>query len=170
MGIERAALVFAFVALAALVVGGCSEPAEVKTSASPTPKAVSPPISKATWTGGVWPFTVPDGVLKCYVEDSMETFTSGGVEYGLNATAKRFGNFRDIDEHGSPLPLRERRDGGDKARLEGQVTGVVRGRHPGGRPQGRTVGPARSEWNSLMSRYGAPPTGGSFGTMIHMAM
>lgn len=40
----------------------------------------------------------PDGVLKCYVEDSMETFTSGGVEYGLNATAKRFGNFRDIDE------------------------------------------------------------------------
>jgi hypothetical protein len=53
---------------------------------------------KATWTGGAWPVTVPDGVLKCYVEDSMETFTSGGVEYGLNATAKRFGNFRDIDE------------------------------------------------------------------------
>jgi hypothetical protein len=41
---------------------------------------------------------VPDGVLKCYVEDSMQTFTSGGVEYGLNATARRFGNFRDIDE------------------------------------------------------------------------
>jgi hypothetical protein len=34
----------------------------------------------------------------------------------------------------------------------------------------RTVGPARSGWNSLMSLYGAPPTGGSFGTMIHMAM
>jgi hypothetical protein len=41
---------------------------------------------------------VPDGVLKCYVEDSMQTFTSDGVEYGLNATARRFGNFRDIDE------------------------------------------------------------------------
>jgi hypothetical protein len=98
VGIERAALVFAFAALAAVVVGGCSEPAEVRTSASPTPTAVSPPISKPTWTGGVWPFTVPNAVLKCYAEDSMETFTSGGVEYGLNATAKRFGNFRDIDE------------------------------------------------------------------------
>jgi hypothetical protein len=55
-------------------------------------------MSKATWTGGAWPFTVSYGVLKCYVEDSMETITSGGVEYGLNATARRFGNFRDIDE------------------------------------------------------------------------
>jgi hypothetical protein len=95
VGIERAALLFA---LAALLVGGCSEPAEVRTPASPTPTAVSPPISKATWTSGVWPFTVPDGVLKCYAEDSMETFTSDGVEYGLNTTAKRFGNFRDLDE------------------------------------------------------------------------
>lgn len=28
----------------------------------------------------------------------MVTFTAGGVEYGLNATARQFGNFRDIDE------------------------------------------------------------------------
>jgi hypothetical protein len=28
----------------------------------------------------------------------MVTFTAGGVEYGLNQTARRFGNFRDIDE------------------------------------------------------------------------
>jgi hypothetical protein len=103
MGIKRAALVF--VVSAALIVGGCSGPAEVSTAApSLTPTAVSPPMSKATWTGGVWPFTVPDGVLKCYVEDSMETFASGGVEYGLNATAKRFGNFRDIDEIVPPGP------------------------------------------------------------------
>ena len=88
-----------FAAAALFVVGGCSEPAEVRTSApSLIPTAVSPPLSKSTWTDGIWPFTVPDGVLKCYVEDSMETFTSGGVEYGLNATARRFGNFRDLDE------------------------------------------------------------------------
>jgi hypothetical protein len=28
----------------------------------------------------------------------MVTFTAGGVEYGLNETAVRFGNFPDIDE------------------------------------------------------------------------
>jgi hypothetical protein len=37
-------------------------------------------------------------VVKCYVEDSMQTFTFGGVEYGLNATASHFGNFRNLDE------------------------------------------------------------------------
>lgn len=95
MGMERVALVV----LAILAVGGCSQPDEAVTAAlTLTPTAVSPPLSKATWTDGVWPFTVPDGVLKCYVEDSMQTFTSNGVEYGLNATARRFGNFRDIDE------------------------------------------------------------------------
>jgi hypothetical protein len=102
VGIDRAAFVFVS---AAVVLGGCSKPAEVRPATpSLTPTAVSPPLSKATWTGGVWPFTVPDGVLKCYVEDSMETFTSGGVEYGLNATARRFGNFRDIDEIVPPGP------------------------------------------------------------------
>ena len=57
-----------------------------------------PLLSKANWTDGVWAFTVPAGVLKCYVEDSMQTFTSNRVEYGLNAIAKQFGNFGDIDE------------------------------------------------------------------------
>jgi len=28
----------------------------------------------------------------------MVTFTAGGVEYGLNETARRFGHFPDIDE------------------------------------------------------------------------
>jgi hypothetical protein len=28
----------------------------------------------------------------------MVTFTAGGVEYGLNATARKFGSFRDIGE------------------------------------------------------------------------
>jgi hypothetical protein len=97
MGMERVCLVV----FAALAVVGCSHQDDAVKGAPPpplTPTAVSPPLSKATWTDGLWPFTVPDGVLKCYVEDSMQTITSGGVEYGLNATARRFGNFRDIDE------------------------------------------------------------------------
>lgn len=85
--------------VAVLFVGGCSQPDETVAAATAlTPTAVSPLLSKSTWTDGVWPLTVPDGVLKCYVEDSMQTFTADGVEYGLNATARRFGNFRDIDE------------------------------------------------------------------------
>lgn len=84
---------------AGLVIVSCSKQDEVGTPASPpTPTAVGAPISKTAWTGGVWPFTVPDGVLKCYSADSMVTFAAGGLEYGLNATARRFGNFRDIDE------------------------------------------------------------------------
>jgi hypothetical protein len=96
MGIMRVGLV---IACAGLVGAACSEQNNVAAPASgPTPTAVSSVISKATWAGGVWPFTVPDGVLKCYSEDSMVTFTAAGIEYGLNATARRFGNFRDIDE------------------------------------------------------------------------
>jgi hypothetical protein len=95
VGLVRVALVVVF---AGLVVVGCSEQDAIRTPASrPTPTAVAP-VSKTTWTDGVWPFTVPDGVLKCYSEDSMVTFTAGGVEYGLNATARKFGNFRGIGE------------------------------------------------------------------------
>ena len=87
------------IVLVGLMVVGCSERDEVRASTSrPTPTAVDGPISKSTWTDGVWPFTVPDGVLKCYSEDSMVTFTAGGMEYGLNETARRFGHFQDIDE------------------------------------------------------------------------
>jgi hypothetical protein len=96
VGLVRVALVVVF---AGLVLVGCSEQDAVRTPASrPTPTAVGAPISKTTWADGVWPFTVPDGVLKCYSEDSMVTFTAGGVEYGLNATARKFDNFRDIGE------------------------------------------------------------------------
>lgn len=93
MGIVRVGLVVAWVGL---VVVSCSE--QNKVAAPATPTAVGPLISKTTWASGVWPFTVADGVLKCYSEDSMVTFTAGGIEYGLNATARRFGNFRDINE------------------------------------------------------------------------
>lgn len=87
------------VVFALLAVGGCSQPDQALTAAPTlTPTAISRPLAQAGWTDGPWPFTVPDGVLKCYVEDSMQTFTSNGVEYGLNATAKRFGNFQNIDE------------------------------------------------------------------------
>jgi hypothetical protein len=68
---------------------GCSEQDEVRASASrPTPTAVSAPISKATWTGGVWPFTVPDGVLKCYSEDSMVKQDFGGSSGAPYATVR----------------------------------------------------------------------------------
>ncbi|MGV0814580.1 hypothetical protein ABQF34_21655 [Mycolicibacterium boenickei] len=92
MGLARAVLV---TVLTGLVVAGCAGQ-EVSPS-QPTPTAVGAPISKATWTDGVWPFTVPDGVLKCYAEDGMVTFTAGGTEYGLIETARRFGHFPDID-------------------------------------------------------------------------
>jgi hypothetical protein len=87
------------IGLATLVVGGCSPSVEsVRATPTLTPTAVSRPLSRTTWTDGAWPFAVPDGVLKCYAEDAMQTFTSGGVEYGLNATARHFGAFRNIDE------------------------------------------------------------------------
>lgn len=95
MGIVRVGLVIAW---AGLAVVACSEHNVAAPASGPTPTAISPEISKATWTNGAWPFTVPEGVLKCYAEDSMVTFTAAGIEYGLNATAKRFGDFRDIDE------------------------------------------------------------------------
>jgi hypothetical protein len=96
VGIARVTLV---IVLAGLVVVGCFQQDAVPTPATrPAPTAVGAPISKTTWSDGLWPFTVADGVLKCYSEDSMVTFTAGGVEYGLNATARRFGNFRDIAE------------------------------------------------------------------------
>lgn len=85
------------VAVAALLLAGCSEN-EIQRAADPAPTAVGAPISKSTWTDGRWQFTVSEGQLKCYSEDSMVTFTTGGVEYGLNATARRFGNFSDIGE------------------------------------------------------------------------
>ena len=95
----RAAQVSSVIIIAGLATAGCSKPVDV-TAPSPslTPTAVSDVVSKATWKEGVWPFTVPDGVVKCYIEDSMITFTSEGVEYGLNVTARRFGDFPDIDE------------------------------------------------------------------------
>ncbi|BBX43439.1 hypothetical protein [Mycobacterium simiae] len=95
MAMQRLGLVV----VAVLAVAGCSRPDEaVSAQATLTPAAVSPLLSKATWADGVWPFTVPDGVLKCYMQDSMQTFTSNGMEYGLNATARRFGHFADLED------------------------------------------------------------------------
>src|ERR1700712_4388193 len=54
-------------------------------------------VSQATWTDGPWPFTVSEGILKCYVGDSMVTFTVDGVEYGLNPSAAQSGEFEDPD-------------------------------------------------------------------------
>jgi hypothetical protein len=54
-------------------------------------------VSQATWTEGPWPFTVSEGTLKCYAGDSMVTFTVDGVEYALNLSATRFGDFHDPD-------------------------------------------------------------------------
>lgn len=92
MGLGRVAAV---VLLAALCVVGCA--GRGASTAPPIPTAISAPISKATWTDGVWPFTVPDGVVKCYTEDGMVTFVADGVEYGLNQAAIRFGHYPDID-------------------------------------------------------------------------
>jgi hypothetical protein len=82
---------------AALTLVGCEHSGEVQAlPPNVTPTAVSEPLTEATWGDGQWPFSVSKGVLKCYVEDSMVTFTAGGVEYGLNATATRFGGFPSI--------------------------------------------------------------------------
>lgn len=52
-------------------------------------------MSEATWTGGDWPFTVADGMLQCGAPDRV-TFTSGGVIYALNGSAKSAGAFEDV--------------------------------------------------------------------------
>jgi hypothetical protein len=59
---------------------------------------LSEPLSKHNLAPGEWTLTVPEGVLKCYIEDSMVTFTADGVEYGLSQTAIRFGGYPDIHE------------------------------------------------------------------------
>jgi hypothetical protein len=91
------------VALAIFVTGltvvGCTGREDVPGSPPRlTPTSVGAPLTEATWADGEWPFTALVGVLKCYAQDSMVTFTAGGVEYGLNATAIRFGGFPNIDE------------------------------------------------------------------------
>jgi hypothetical protein len=85
-------------ATAALMLAGCSSSDTASKPSSLVPAGVSAPLTAATWTDGEWPFTVSEGVLKCYLEDSMVTFTANGVEYGLNNTAIKFGGYADIDD------------------------------------------------------------------------
>jgi len=91
VGFPRAG--FAVIALA-MVLAGCSGTDESAHSAPP-PIAVT--VSKATWTDGPWPLTVPEGVLRCRFSYRV-TFTAQGAEYAINSAAKSSGQFRDIGD------------------------------------------------------------------------
>jgi hypothetical protein len=71
---------------------GCAQKSDAPAARpSLKPTAVSEPLSKETVAPGDWTPTVSEGVVKCYSEDSMVTFTADGVEYGLSQTAMQFG-------------------------------------------------------------------------------
>jgi hypothetical protein len=100
----RCAVVVSLVACVAVIMGGCAQKNDAPAARpSVTPTAVSEPLSKGTLAPGDWTLTVPEGVLKCYSEDSMVTFTADGVEYGLSQTAIRFGGYPDIHQILPPL-------------------------------------------------------------------
>jgi hypothetical protein len=81
--------------MTALVAGCAVDGRPVPAGPTLTPYATGA-ISQATWHDGPWPFTVPEGTLQCYLEDSMVTFVVDGVEYGLNDTARAFGGYPDV--------------------------------------------------------------------------
>lgn len=87
-----------------LAIAGCGAQQNVAAPpATPTPTA-GVEVAEKTWAQGAWPFTVPAGTLRCYAEDGMITFASGGSEYGLNPSAQRFGDYRNLDEVSRPAP------------------------------------------------------------------
>lgn len=86
-----------------VLVAGCAVEG-TPVAAAPAPYAAEV-ISQDGWHDGPWPFTVREGTLQCYVEDSMATFVVNGVEYGLNDTARAFGGYPDVYDLVTDGPL-----------------------------------------------------------------
>lgn len=71
-------------------------PATASTAVAPSDQRPAGYVSEATWTDGLWPFTVPEGMLQCGSLQRV-TFTTNRVIYALNGAAKSAGGFEDVD-------------------------------------------------------------------------
>lgn len=87
--------------LAVTIIGGGSTPSPTRTPAPAQPSATPAGYITRAAFGDVWPFTVDDGQLACNAQGHV-TFTSAGVVYALNGTAKgaidNGASYRVIDE------------------------------------------------------------------------
>jgi hypothetical protein len=99
-----AASVASGLAISALLAGGCATDGPVEPPADEQRNEVSSSVSAATWTDGMWPFTIERGELVCVGpadDPGVFILTENGNIYALNPAAIRMadqvGAIADLD-------------------------------------------------------------------------